>query len=267
MIRAFLALPAQTTTPAQVAQYLAEHPALLTVSARPYGPTLMWSLEYERSEAALALVRAGAVIPSAAIALAARGGLDVVLSELFARGARDTEVFSAMHAAAKVGKSSTLRLLLTHGGRVAAQDEDGMTPLHLAVIDRRLAAMRVLIAAKAPLEVRDTKGRTPLFWGPFAYRPQAKHIYQKLGQPHDTVFVDPGEAVGIKLLLEAGAKVDAVDQAGDTPLHEAVRLGSLRGAAALLAGGAKATVKNRQGETPRALAKQRGNAEMIALLK
>ena len=101
---------------------------------------------------------------------------------------------------------------------------------------------------------------------PFAYAPKAKHIYQKLGQPHDTVFVDPGAAVVLEVLLDAGARIDTTDDAGDTPLHLAVRGGSLRGVQALLKHGAKVTVKNRAGETPLSLAKARESAEMLKLL-
>ena len=51
--------------------------------------------------------------------------------------------------------------------------------------------------------------------------------------------MDPGEAEGITLLLDAGANLEATDQEGNTPLHQAVMLGSLRGAETLLARGAK----------------------------
>jgi ankyrin repeat protein len=212
-------------------------------------------------------LRAGAAVPEGALALAARGGLDGLVERLLARGCRDDAEGSALHAAAKDGHASTLRLLIAHGADVRAPASlDGFTALHLAVIGRQVEAVRVLLSAKAPLEARDHEGRTPLAWGPYAYRPQAKHIYEKLGEPHGTMFVDPGAATVINLLLDAGARINTVDHEGNTPLHEAVILGSVRGAEALLKHGARIDVKNRAGETPMSLARTRENAELLKLL-
>ena len=266
LLREFDALP-KTTTAAQYDRYIADHRALLTAMARPYGPALLWALEYERSEAVMALLRAGVAVPHGAVTLAARGGLDEIIPILVARGATASDRDAALLSAAKYGHSSTLRLLLTLGAKIEfAAPNDGFTPLHVAVMERRIDAIRVLLAANAPLEAPDHHGKTPLSWGPFAYMPQEKHIYQKLGQPHDTVYVDPGEAEGITLLLDAGANLEATDQEGNTPLHQAVMLGSLRGAETLLARGAKVNAKNRSGQTPLSLAKARQNTDMIQLL-
>lgn len=267
LIREFGGLP-KTTTAAQYDRYLAEHKALLTASARPYGPALLWALEFERSEAAMALLRAGVTIPGGAVMLAARGAMDEIIPLLVARGVQAADRDEALLSAAKYGHASTLRLLLTLGAKVeVAADNDGFTPLHVAVMERKLDAIRVLLGAKAPLEARDHQGRTALAWGPFAYRPQEKHIYQKLGEPHDTVFVDPGEATAITLLLDAGAALETTDQEGNRPLHHAVMIGSVRGAEVLVARGAKVNAKNRSGQTPVSLAKSRGNKELLELLQ
>ena len=252
---------------AQFDRFIAENKAIVTVTARPYGSALMWMLEHERKDAALALLRAGSPLPDGAVTLAARGGMDEIIPLLIARGAREVDRDHAMHAAARYGHVSTLRLLLSLGASTNEPGpNDGFTPLHMAVIERRLEAIKVLLEAGADLEARDRNGKTPLAWGPFAYGKQEKHVYESLGKPHDTVFVDPGEAEGIKLLLDAGANIHATDSAGDTPLHEAVRLGSLRGVEALIARGAKPNLKNRAGETPLSLAKSRKDLEIIKLL-
>jgi len=267
LIREFDGLP-KTTTAAQYDRYLAEHKALLMASARPYGTALMWALEFERREAAMALLRAGVTIPGGAVVIAARGGMDEIIPLLVARGVSAADRDEALLPAAKYGHASTLRLLLALGAKAeVAAENDGFTPLHVAVMERKLEAIRVLLGAGAPMEARDHEGRTALAWGPFAYRPQEKHIYQKRGQPHDTVFVDPGEATAITLLLDAGATLETTDQEGNTPLHHAVMIGSLRGADVLVARGAKVNAKNRSGQTPVSLAKSRGNKELLGLLQ
>jgi ankyrin repeat protein len=220
----------------------------------------------------MALFRAGATIPPGALALAARGGLDTFIKALLAKGVppepKDDWGYTPLHLAAKYGHASTLRLLLAAKASPSPKaSNDGFTPLHLAVIDRHLEAISVLISGGADLEAKDDQGRTPLHWAPFAYMPQPKHIYRKLGAPHDTVFTDPGPAKGMSLLLNAGAKIDAVDDEGDTPLHDAVRLGSVRGVETLLARGAKTNVKNKAGETPLSMAKQRENDEILRMLE
>lgn len=267
LLREFDTLP-KDTPPAQYNRFIAEHKALLTASARPYGTALMWALEFEKKEAALALLRAGIAIPDGVVTLAARGGMDELIPLLIARGAREVDRDHAMHAAAKYGHASTLRLLLSLGASAnEPAQNDGFTPLHLAVQERRIEAIKILIEAGADLEAKDHNGKTPLAWGPFGYRKLEKHVYESLGKPHDTTFVDPGEAIGINLLLDAGAKIGSTDNAGDTPLHEAVRIGSVRAIEALLLRGAKTNVKNRAGETPLSLAKTRKDPDILKALQ
>lgn len=261
LIQEFRELARKPATKAELEAFVSTHPRLLEASAHPYGPSIMWLLEFEDEEGALVLYRAGAKTPPQAIALAARGGLDAFIDAMLAKGADpnggDDWGFSPLHAAAKYGHVNTVKKLLAAKAKPnGGSENDGFTPLHIAVMEREEEVLAVLIKAGANLEARDHRGRTPLHWGPFAYTRQPKHIYRKLGQPHDTVFVDPGPAEGIVLLLNAGAKIEAVDDEGNTPLHEAARLTSVRGAEALLARGAKVNAKNKAGETPLSIAKE-----------
>lgn len=261
LIEEYRELARKEATKEQLQAFVSAHPKLLTATEHPYGPTIMWVLEYEYEEAALVLMEAGAVIDKGALALAARGGLDKFVSAMLAKGANpngepDGWGFTPLHAAAKYGHVSTMRILLAAKAEVTPHaTNDGFTPLHEALIERKEEAVAVLIAAHADIEAKDAHGRTPLHWGPFAYRQQEVHIYAKLGEPHDTVYRDAGPAKGMLMLLNAGAKIDAVDDEGDTPLHEAALIGSTRGAEVLLARGAKVNVKNKAGETPLSIAR------------
>lgn len=259
LIREYRDLVDKPATKAALEAFVSAHPRLLEASAHPYGPSLMWLLEFEDEEAALILYRAGATTPPQALALAARGGLDAFIDAMLAKGADpnglDPWGSTPLHAAAKYGHVRTIKKLLAAKADPSGGDKnDGFTPLHIAVMERKEEVISLLLKAGANIEAKDGHGRTPLHWGPFAYIRQPKHIYEKLGQPHETVFTDPGPAKGIVLLLNAGAKIDAVDDEGDTPLHEAARLTSVRGAEALLARGAKVNVKNKAGETPLSIA-------------
>jgi ankyrin repeat protein len=70
----------------------------------------------------------------------------------------------------------------------------------------------------------------------------------------------------MKLLLDAGARIDAVDDRGNTPLHAAAEVGSLRVVEILVSRGARRGVKNRAGATALDLAKRRGDADVVQLL-
>ena len=69
----------QGSPAAQFDRFIAENKAIVTVTARPYGSALMWMLEHERKDAALALLRAGSPLPDGAVTLAARGGMDEII--------------------------------------------------------------------------------------------------------------------------------------------------------------------------------------------
>jgi ankyrin repeat protein len=73
-----------------------------------------------------------------------------------------------------------------------------------------------------------------------------------------------------KLLLEAGADVNARDEQGNTPLQRAVDegwRGGLEVAELLVSKGADVSAKNRRGETPLSMAKAKGRKELVEFLR
>jgi ankyrin repeat protein len=81
------------------------------------------------------------------------------------------------------------------------------------------------------LSTRGSRGQTPLHW--MAYL---------------------GDVDGVRLLLEAGADPNAVDQSGNTALHDAVLSRQHLVVALLVAGGADSSVRNLEGKSPLDLA-------------
>src|SRR5512144_732586 len=59
-----------------------------------------------------------------------------------------------------------------------------------------------------------------------------------------------GDAAGIRLLLDAGASIDAADNDGNTPLHEAVLCRQTAAARELIDHGADLLLKNNSRATP-----------------
>jgi ankyrin repeat protein len=67
----------------------------------------------------------------------------------------------AVHCAAKVGMTKTLREILERAPKtIDAQDNEGSTPLMLAASNNRLEAIKVLLDRQANRQIRDAKGRT-----------------------------------------------------------------------------------------------------------
>ena len=75
-----------------------------------------------------------------------------------------------------------------------------------------------------------------------------------------------GHAAVIMLLLDAGAKIEAADQAGCTPLHDAAFCGRPAAISALLAGGAAPHAVDVTGRTPLHLAALSGGAAAVSAL-
>jgi ankyrin repeat protein len=89
--------------------------------------------------------------------------------------------------------------------------------------------------------------RTPLAWA----------VYNGLNGSAEAV---------VQYLTLQGAKVDAIDCSGNTPLHEACKWGYERLADFLLKHGASKTVKNADGKTASELAEDAGHVRAIAAL-
>lgn len=101
---------------------------------------------------------------------------------------------------------------------------------------------RWLVSEGANIDARDQYERTPLY----------AHAFSRRGNP--------------QVLLELGADVSARDYHGDTPLHAAATRGNLETARLLLAHGARADALNNRGQTPLVAALERcQNADIADL--
>ncbi|HWN66011.1 MAG TPA: ankyrin repeat domain-containing protein [Haliangium sp.] len=227
-----------------------------------YTPLLL-ALEYSEPEAALFLLERGAStaghIGPQALLLAARSGDVTVIDALLARGIAPRGI-GALHAAARYGHVSAIERLLAAGAQVdELLPDERWTPLLVACMENQPDAAKALLAAGASVEVRDRNGNTALHWAVFGSRPKEVHVYMELGGEHDTYFVPQTSAPILEMLLARRAPVDATDNEGRTPLHQAVLFEASSAVDALLTAGASRTARDREGKTPLELARARGH--------
>jgi hypothetical protein len=120
----------------------------------------------------------------------------------------------------------------------------GDTALHLAAAGSRVGIVKLLLAEGADPNAASNHRRS----GPLHYAADGYVIHPAW---------DPKrQAKTIECLVAAGAKVNAADKNGATPLHRAVRTRCALAVACLLSCGADPTARNRSGSTPFHLAVQ-----------
>ena len=188
-----------------------------------------------------------------------------------------------LHKAAREIDATNLRALLKAGANPNVRDRDGNTPLHYAVEDGYAETIRALIdtrtslntfveygwnicgtrdlmpclvdfvknifGAGPDLEAQNNKGRTAL--------------HKAVRNNHNAA-----KSEGVKILLDAGANPNVLDEDGVTPLWDAVDTGSAADIVkALLEAGADTNLDIPGGEwTPLFLAVNKGDAETVKAL-
>jgi hypothetical protein len=144
--------------------------------------------------------------------LAAYAGNAKSLKRLLSAGAKVDDAFIAigtsrttpMLGAFKFGDVEVANTLLDLGAPVDFADGNGITMLGRTVLNNEVEMARALIARGANVNVVDKLGMTPLLWA---------------------ANVDFGDTAMIELLLKSGAKTDARNKDGLTPLELARKYG------------------------------------------
>ncbi|MFI5343712.1 MAG: ankyrin repeat domain-containing protein [Chlamydiales bacterium] len=162
-----------------------------------------------------------------------------------------------LHLAAQIGLLESLEQLLRHD-LINCQDHEGWTPLHFATMGGHQAVVEKLLGQNAdPHKV--TKREETLLHLAVQYGRADLLLYMLL--QFKNRMVDYADCEGVRPLhlafdpqhfnpeivehlIEAGAIVDMRDNAGETPLHKAIRLQCREGAQLLLYRGANPNLLN-----------------------
>ena len=191
--------------------------------------------------------------------------------------------YRGLHAAAARGDAAELRRLLVAGSPPNARDGHGRTALHVAAFVSHLEAFRALAQGGADLNALDAqrydvvtiaavRDDLPLLKLALALGARPGNVTSPYEGTALIAAAHLGHDAVVRELIEAGAPLDHVNNLGWTALIEAVILGDggPRHAAtvrALVQAGASADLADRKGVTPVGHARQRGFAEIVAILE
>ena len=174
---------------------------------------------------------------------------------------------TALHVAADLGFADVIKILLEFGANVNADDDDGNLPVHLSL--RSKGCTQMLVNSSSPVNARNKLGSTPLHEAFKLIPTSREQIYENVASPDpisDEVFDDEVRQVR-HWLVQNGSEINAVDSAGNSPLHVAVaHAGSSTEVKLLLDHGALVNVQNNSGETPLHLSCWKWNPEVTQIL-
>lgn len=197
--------------------------------------------------------------------------------------AEDILNFTVVFAASARGDAKQIEALATIGERVDVRDAYGRTPLHVAAYEGHHEAMRALVRAGADpnaleydrydiVTIAAVANDIPTLKVSLALGGSAKNITSRYDGTALIAAAHLGHAEVVRILIQAGAPLDHVNNLGWTAVIESIVLGdggprhteTLR---ALVEAGANVNLPDRQGQTPLSLARSRGYNAMAAILE
>jgi ankyrin repeat protein len=188
-----------------------------------------------------------------------------------------------LFAAAARGDAAEISRLAASGADVNARETYGRTPLHVATFGRHRDAIGALAKARADLNAKERDRYDAVTIAAVADDVATLKLLLQLGASakqvtsrYDGTALIAAAHLGhdevVKLLIDAGAPLDHVNNLGWTALIESIVLGQggprhVATLTALVRAGANVNLADRNGQSPLQLARQRRYQAMIAILE
>jgi ankyrin repeat protein len=191
--------------------------------------------------------------------------------------------YTGLHAAAARGDAAGITRLVRGGADPNARDRYRRTPLHVAAYRGRHDAMRALVQGGGdPNALEDDRydmvtiaavaDDVPTLEIALALGNSAKNVTSRYDGTALIAAAHLGHAEVVRVLIQAGAPLDHVNNLGWTALIESIVLGDggprhTATLKALVDAGANVNLGDRGGTSPLALARARGYREMAVILE
>jgi ankyrin repeat protein len=191
--------------------------------------------------------------------------------------------YKGILAAAARGDAAEIKRLVAAGADVNARDGYGRTPLHVATFKKNRDAITALVKAGADINAKENDRYDAVTIAAVAddvgtlrmllqLGASAKQITSRYDGTALIAAAHLGHDLVVKMLIEAGAPLDHVNNLGWTALIESIVLGNggqrhtetLR---ALVHAGANVNLADRNGQTPLALARAKRYTAMVQILE
>ena len=195
----------------------------------------------------------------------------------------EVAAYYGLHAAAARGDVPQIRTLLAGGADANGRDRAGRSPLHVAAFGSHYDAVRALAAGGGDIDALENDRYDVITIAAVKDDVRMVKLAIELGgnaraitSRYDGTALIAAAHLGhdgvVKVLIEAGAPLDHVNNLGWTALIEAVVLGDggerhVETARALVAAGANKSIGDRSGVTPLQHAQRRNYPAMIDVLK
>jgi uncharacterized protein len=200
-----------------------------------------------------------------------------------APGSGEIARYTGLLAAAARGDAAEIRKLAAAGVDPNVRDDYGRTPLHVATFRRNRDAISALVQAGADINAKEHDRYDAVTIAAVADDVGTLRMLLQLGASAKQVTsrydgtaliaaAHLGHDLVVKMLIDAGAPLDHVNNLGWTALIESIVLGNggrrhtetLR---ALVQAGANVNLADRNGRSPLALARARGHQAMVQILE
>ena len=190
--------------------------------------------------------------------------------------------YRGLFAAAHSGDVAAIGKLAAAGAAMDGRDVKSRTPLHIAAHARHREAMQALVRLGADPRALDAQRYDAVTIAAVADDVATMRVALAIGgdpkaitSPYDGTALIAAAHLGhdeiVKVLIDAGASLDHINNLGWTALIEAVILGDdgprhQRTVSHLVAAGARRDLGDRNGMPPIELARQRGYDAMVRIL-